>query len=726
MSKAPRHALVVLFLFAVSLYAQRTPRQLTLEEAISGRIPMKSLSSPQWIDGGKKFTYLELDSTTKQNALYSYDTRGGKRQLLLSGAAVAPLRFGAYGWSTDGKQLLLSEMPRARRRKAGGAFGVYSVASKTFRLLTDVTRNTGEESVKISPNGAAVGFVRENDLYVVDVQTGNEKRLTSDGSDMILNGKFDWVYEEEFSISEGWQWSPDSKKIAFWRLDQSGVPTFPLVRYSADTSKATIEIEHYPKAGDPNALVKIGVVTVATGAVVWLDVNAGPDSYLPRIQWTNDPSILSVQWLNRTQDTLRLMLADVNRGTLKTVMTESSGGWIDIQNTLTFLKKSPRFFWTSNRDGYNHLYLYNLDGSLVRQVTKGPWEVSSVDGIDENNENVFFTATEVSPLERHLYRISFNGSGMSRLTSEPGTHSSNVAPDCGHYLDTYSSTKTPPRVLLSPMDGKAATVIVDNNADRLAEYVLGDHQFFTFKTEDGDSLRGWMLKPPDFDPAKKYPLLITVYGGPGSQTVKNAWGDWSNLWHQYLLEKGYVIASVDNRGTGARGKTFLQKTYRRLGVQETLDQVSAAQYLGRMPYVDSTRIGMWGWSFGGFMTCMALTLGADHFKTGVAVAPVTNWKYYDSIYTERYMDTPGRNPGGYHETSPISHAAKMKGNLLVIHGTTDDNVHWQNTIVFVNELIRQNKQVQTMFYPGRSHGISGDNATRHLYTLMTQYILEKL
>ena len=721
-------------------YAQESKKELTVEEIFgSSRFQLKTLASPQWVDGGRKFSYLETDTTTKQLDLYLYNVADGSRELLVKGSSLVwkrggkpddssrtrrPMRISSYQWSADRQRILMTGSLPARRLKTGGDFGIFSVADKSFRMLTDTTAE--QANIKFSPDGSKIGFVRANNLYVMDVETGMETQLTFDGSENIINGKFDWVYEEEFRIVDGWQWSPDGRHIAFWRLDQSAVPTFPLVRYSELQPHAATESMRYPKAGDPNALVKVGVINVETMQTKWLDLGSNADIYIPRIQWTTKPEILSVQRLNRGQDTLDLMLANLRDGTFKTVTSEADTAWIGIQDSLTFLQKSDQFLWTSNRDGYMHMYLYNLDGSLARQITKGDWEVTRLVGVDEKRKTVYFIGTQASPLERHLYSIKLDGTGMRRLTKEAGTHSVNFSPDFLVYLDTHSSAKTPTNISLRTNEGARVAQVIENNLETLKEYRWGDHQFFTFKTTDGEVLNGWMIKPPDFDATKRYPVLMYVYGGPGSQTVEDQWGGTRYLWHQMFAQRGYIVVSVDNRGTGARGKTFMQITHRRLGVHEVGDQIEAAKYLASLPYVDASRIGIWGWSYGGYMTCMAITLGAEYFKTGVAVAPVTNWKFYDTIYTERYMDTPQRNPEGYKETSPVTHASKVKGNLLIVHGTTDDNVHWQNTIVFVNELITQNKQVQTMFYPGRNHGISGDNATRHLYTMMTNYILEKL
>ncbi len=720
---------LLLFIQAFGL-AQIGKKEWTIDEIFTtSKFALKSLSSVQWMEEGRKFSYLETDTITKSRNLYSYSVADGKRELVMDGSLLTdksgekPMSIGSYQWSSDGKRILITGTLPARRVKTGGNFGVFTVATKAFRLLTDTTAE--QANVKFSPDGSRVGFVRSNNIYIMDVESGREIELTADGSETILNGKFDWVYEEEFSIIDGWQWSPDGASIAFWRLDQSGVPTFPLVGFSKDDSHADLETIRYPKAGDRNSTVKIGVVNIESKETRWLDLGTNQDIYIPRIKWTNDPEVLSIQRLNRGQDTLELMLANVSDGTIKTILTETDTAWVDVQDNLVFLEKSDQFLWTSFRDGFMHIYLYNLDGSLVRQVTRGEWDVTGIADVNENRKLLYFMSTQASPLERQLYSIKLDGTGMRRLTKESGWHSIDFSPNDLVYIDWYSSAKTPTGISLRANDGTRVAQLIENKPEVFKEYPIGDQQFFSFKTPEGETLNGSMLKPADFDPSKKYPVLMHVYG-VGGQDVINAWGGRTFLWYQLLAQKGYVVVGVEGRGTDGRGKRFRQVSHRQMGIPETQDQIEAAKYLGSLPYIDSTRIGIWGWSGGGYSTCMAMTMGAGYFKTGVAVAPVTDFKFYDTIWAERYMRTPRENPEGYKWTSPITYADKFKGNLLIIHGTTDDNVHWQNTITFVNELISKNKQVQTMFYPGRRHGISGDNATRHLYTMMTNYILEKL
>ena len=726
------HVLLLAFLqFHVgAAYAGKKP--ITLEDIFSSsKFSLKTLSSVQWVDGGKAFSWLEVDTSDNLRDLQTYRISDGQRELVMDGSRVSthpgqkPTKYASYEWSPDFNSILVSGTLTARRTKTGGNFGIFEVGTGRFRMLTD----TEEEQVNIrfSPDGKNVGFVRSNNLYVMDVDGGEERQLTTDGSETILNGVFDWVYEEEFSIIEAWEWSPDGRKIAFWRLDQSAVPMFPLVHYPSDDGHAKIRTMRYPKAGDPNSAVDVGIVDVETGRIVWADLGRNRDIYVPRIQWTNNPATLSVQRLNRGQDRLDLMLVDSETGAAEIILTESDTAWIDAENgSLMFLKESDQFLWASFRDGYTHIYLYGLDGRLENQVTTGEWDVTQLAGVNEKRGLVYFIAAQTSPMERHVYSIKVDGTTMCRLTQEPGWHSANFSPDYFVFLDTYSAVDSPTSVSLRASGGTYVAPLVENSHEMLKDYDLGEHRFFTFGTTDGERLNGWMITPPDFDASKQYPVLLYVYGGPGSQTVTNSWGGTRYLWHQMLAGKGYIVASVDNRGTGARGKAFMQQTHRRVGLREVDDYIETVKYFSGLSYVDSKRIGIWGWSGGGFMTCLSMTYGAGHFKTGIAVAPVTDWKFYDTIYTERYMDTPERNPRGYRLTSALTYASNMEGNLLIIHGTMDDNVHWQNTITLVDELIRNKKQVQTMFYPGRTHGISGGSSTLHVYTLMTTYLLEHL
>ncbi len=446
------------------------------------------------------------------------------------------------------------------------------------------------------------------------------------------------------------------------------------------------------------------------------------------MQWLPDSDKLAMLRLNRLQNQVEFLLGDPETGKTEVVLAETDDRWIEMDDDLTFLGASNQFLWTSEKDGFNHIYLHSMNGRLVKQLTEGAWEVRNIVTVDENDGVVYFMATEKSPLENHLYQVDLDGRNFKRITRTPGWHSVQFSPSKEHYIDTYSRADQPEKIGLFTRKGKLKDILVENPIKPLSDYTLRPPEFFNFETTDGVRLNGYMIKPPNFDEKKAYPVLMYVYGGPGSQTVRDRWGGKRYLWFQALAQKGYVIASVDNRGTGARGADFKKLTYKNLGHWEVNDQIEAARYLGSLNYVDKDRIGIFGWSYGGYMASFCLFRGADVFKSAISVAPVTHWKYYDTIYTERYMQTPKLNPEGYRKSAPLNYVDQLKGSLLLIHGTSDDNVHFQNSVDLANELIAHNKQFDTMFYPGRFHGIRerAKNTQEHIYTLMTNFILEKL
>lgn len=725
---------VVLFSVAFVLggVAQERTKEFTVEDIFgTSKFISKSIRGVQWIEGGKAYSYLETDTTTKSTDIWRYEVATGSKSKLVSAEKLVakegdkPYRIQNYIWSPDEKKILFTGTLVARGVKSGDNFYLYDRAAEKFRQLTNTDQQ--QVNVKFSPDSRMIGFVRANNIFVMDVETNKETQLTFDGAEHVLNGHFDWVYEEEFGIIDGWQWSPDGKHIAYWQLDENRVPEFPIMDFLP--LHQNIGRMRYPKAGDPNSIVRIGVVSLESKRTQWMDIgeplDSTQDTYVARIQWTNKPNLLAIQKVNRRQNRLDLMLADVATGKSKTILTEVEKTWIDVRDDLLFLKKSDQFIWSSERDGFLHLYLYDLNGKLIRQLTQGKWAVERLYGVDEEKGIVYFSASVTSPLERDVYAVNLNGKGFRRITRETGTSSANFAPDYSVFLHTYSDVNTPPRMSLRKSDGTLIRMVEEGAIDALKEYTISPKTFFTFKTSDGIELNGWMIKPQEFDPAKKYPVLMYVYGGPGSQTVRNQWEGGNFLWYQLLAQKGYIIVSVDGRGTGARGKEFESITYKNLGEWETRDQIEAARYLGKLPYVDSTRMGIWGWSYGGYMTLMSMLVGADVFKAGVSGAPVTHWKFYDTIYTERYMLTPQENPEGYQRSAPLTHAGKLEGHLLIIHGTADDNVHWQNTVSMVDALIKEGKQFQTFYYPGHYHGIRG-KARVHLYEMMTRFVLERL
>lgn len=731
MLRAARFILALSFLF-LPLIAQDGTKHFTVQELYApGKFSSRGFGGARWLKDGKRFLTTEFDTSTKAVNLLIVDASTGSKELFVDGRDLKtdgdakPVRLGAYAISSDEKKLLVAgpapEKQYLSRLQPAGDLYVFDTDAKTFRRLT----NAGVEqwNQKFSPDARTVAFVRNNDIWVVDLATGSERRLTSDGSDNIINGKFDWVYEEEFGISDGFQFSPDGSTIAYWRLDQTRVPSFRMVDHASMRSDDIVM--KYPKPGDPNSVVKVGLLDLASGKTAWVELGSNDDIYVPRIRWQPDGKRLLVARVNRQQNKLEFLGADPKTGSSSVLFAETAKAWIEESYSLT-PAGSGRWITDLERDGYSHLYLLDKDLKVVRQITKGPWDVGRIAAVDERRERVYFSAAVKTPIESHLHVIGLDGKGQKQITKDGANHSASLSPTCDLIVDTYSTLTEPAKTVLMTPDGKTVRELADGSVPALREYAMGEAGFFTFTTTDGVTLNGWMIKPVGFDATKKYPVLFNVYGGPGSQTARNAWGGTNYLWHQMLAQKGYIVVSVDGRGTGARGTAFKTITYRNLGKWEVNDQVEAAKYLGSLAYVDKTRIGIWGWSYGGYMSALTLLKGADTFKAAVAVAPVTHWKFYDTIYTERFMGTPQDNPEGYAESAPLTHAGLLKGKLLVVHGTTDDNVHWQNSVQFVDALQKANKQFETMFYVNKNHGIGGQQTRVHLFEMITEFLLKNL
>ncbi|HNQ27643.1 MAG TPA: DPP IV N-terminal domain-containing protein, partial [Aquaticitalea sp.] len=539
----------------------------------------------------------------------------------------------------------------------------------------------------------------------------------------IINGITDWVYEEEFGFVRAFDWNADGTKIAFIRFDESNVPEFSMDVYGNQLYPTQYTFK-YPKAGEANSVVSLHLYDVVSNRTY--DVKVGKsydDFYIPRIKWTNDPDVLSAQYTNRHQNVLDLWMINAKNNTSAIALTETDKAYVDVTDNLTFLKDNS-FIWTSERDGYNHIYHYSKDGKLINQVTRGQWEVTSYYGYDSKSGKIFYQSVENGSINRDVYSINLNGKNKTRLTKGTGTNRAEFSADFTYFINIFSNATTPTIYTLN--DSKTGTVIksiVDNAAleEKLSEYKISKKEFSTIKV-NGNDLNMWMIKPVDFDPNKTYPLFMYQYSGPGSQEVSNRWNSSNDYWYQLLAQKGYIVACIDGRGTGLKGAAFKKVTQKELGKYEVEDQIEAARQLGRLGYIDETRIGIWGWSYGGFMSSNALFKGNDVFKMAIAVAPVTSWRFYDSIYTERYMTTPQENPSGYDENSPINHVDKLKGDYLLIHGTGDDNVHVQNTMRIIEALVQANKQFEWMIYPDKNHGIYGGNTRLHLYTKMTDFI----
>jgi dipeptidyl-peptidase-4 len=725
--------------FASPTAAQQPPaapakgKQLTVERiysqpSLSGRLA-RGLA---WTPDGKQLGYFETKGAGKEakTELWVMNAASGERRLLvaadklesiLSADSSKPTQAtglgrrapAQYQWAPDGAGILF---------QGPTALAWFDLKSQSERTL--VSGKAALADPKISPDGRYVSFVRDHNLWLVSVSEGKERAVTQGGTEEIRKGELDWVYPEELDIKSAYWWSPDSSAIAYLEMNERKVSQYPMVDFSSPSGEA--EMERYPVAGGANPTVHVLVAPVNGGEPRVMDTGAETDMYIPRVNWLTDSKHLAIQRLNRMQTTLDLLISDAATGRTRTALTENDPNWINLSDDLYFFKDGKRFLWASERTGYRHFYLYDLDGKQLAQLTKGEWEVSSLDAVDETKGLVYFTATEKSPLERQLYRVALDGSGFASLTKEEGTHAAVFAPNAAAFYDTYSNAATPQRQDLYRADGSRIATINENKVTELAGYHLSPMEFLTVKSRDGVQLNACMIKPPDFSPQKKYPVLVYTYGGPHAQVVRNAWGGANFLWHELMAQNGYIIFSLDNRGSGGRGHVFETPLRLRMGAQELSDQRDGVQYLKSLPYVDGNRIGVWGWSYGGYMTLHAMFEAGDDFKVGFAGGPVTDWHYYDSIYTERYLGLPQKNEKGYQESSPVKYAGQLKGKLLIAHGTGDDNVHYANTLAVINDLIEAGKYVEVLAFPGRGHGASDPPARRVLMGRVTQFFLDNL
>jgi len=698
------------------------------QPSLSGRLT-RGLA---WTPDGKQLSYFETKGSGKdaKTELWAMDAASGERRQLVSAdklETILPAETSKptqatglgrrapsqYQWAPNGAGILF---------QGPTALAWLEMKSQTGRTL--VSGKGGITDPKFSPDGHFVSFVRDHNVWIVGLADGQERAITQGGTEEIHKGELDWVYPEELDCKTGYWWAPDSSAIAYLEMDQRKVSQYPLVDFSSPSGEA--EMERYPTAGGANPIVRVLVASLGGGESRVMDIGAETDIYIPRVNWLTDSKNIAIQRLNRTQTSLDLLFADASTGKSRAVLNQSDANWINISDDLSFLRDGKRFLWSSERSGYRHLYLYDLAGKQLAQLTKGDWEVSAVDAVDEAKGLVYFTATEKSPLERHLYRVALDGTGFTRLTKDEGNHAVVLAPSATSFYDTYSDAATPARQDLFRADGSHVATINENKITELADYHLVPMEFFTVKSRDGVQLNASMLKPPDFDPHKKYPVLVYTYGGPHAQVVRNAWGGANFLWHELMAQKGYIIFSLDNRGSAGRGHAFESPLHFRMGKQELEDQREGVQYLKSLSYVDANRIGIWGWSYGGHMTLHAMFEGGDDFKVGFAGGPVTDWRYYDSIYTERYLGPPQKNEKGYQDSSPVKYAAQLKGKLMIAHGTGDDNVHFANTLSVINDLIEAGKYVEVLAFPGRGHGVSDPPARRLLMQRVTQFFLDNL
>jgi dipeptidyl-peptidase-4 len=715
----------VLFLFtSLSAIAQQ---KITLEEIWGGAFRTQGMTELAALKNTNQYTVLNFDkeSKTMQIDLYDFATLNKVYALVDSKDFKLLTGIDSYTFSKDEKKILIANnSDQIFRHSFVANYFIYDITAQTLVKLADYK----VQEPNFSPDGTKISYAFENNMYLYDIATKKHTRITKDGKkNAVINGVTDWVYEEEFAFVKAYDWNLNSDKIAFIRFDETDVPEFSMNVYGQELYPVTERFK-YPKAGEKNSLVSLHIYDVKTGETKKVNLDQYSDFYIARMKWTNEGNTLSAQVLNRHQDNLDLLFVDGNSGATKVVLNEKEKAYVDVTDNLTFLKDNS-FIWTSEKDGFNHIYHYSKEGKLKSQITKGLWEVTNYYGFDEKAGTIYYQSVENGSINRDVYSIKLNGSGKTRLTSSTGTNAATFSPNFQYFINSYSSAKNAPKYTLNESKtGKTIKTIVSNEVleTKLASYNLPSKEFFELTTEKGNKLNAWMIKPKDFDANKKYPVFMYQYSGPGSQQVNNDWNASDDYWFMMLAQQGYIVACVDGRGTGFKGADFKKCTQKELGKLEVEDQIDAAKVFGTYAYVDKSRIGIFGWSYGGFMASNCIFQGADVFKTAIAVAPVTSWRYYDSVYTERYMQTPQENASGYDNNSPITHVSKLKGNFLLIHGTADDNVHVQNTMKMIEALVQANKQFDWAIYPDKNHGIYGGKTRLQLYTKMTNFIKEKL
>ncbi len=712
------------FVTTTAVYAQQ--KEVTLEEIWGGTFSQERLESLNSLKNGKEYVILNQDRSAGTSSIdvYSYESGEKIRSLVNSANLEEISRFQGYELSDDESKILLgTQIEQIYRHSSRGIYYVYDIASKTLKKLTD--KKIQEPT--FSPNGSKIAYVHDNNLYMKDLASEEEVQITSDGKkNEIINGVTDWVYEEEFAFVRAFDWNANGNHLAYLKFDEVDVPEFSMDVFGVDLYPGQSTFK-YPKAGEKNAEVSLHIYHLDEKNTTEVDLGDYEDFYIPRIKWTNDPNLLSVQVLNRHQNNLDLFFVDSATNEVNLILNEKDKAYVDVTDNLTFLEDNS-FIWTSEKDGWNHIFHYDKNGKLINQITKGDWEVTNYYGFDPKSKTVYYQSTENGSVNRDVYSIKANGKSKKRLTEREGTNSADFSADYTYFINSFTNTKTPDVFTLhNAKNGKLVREIKDNAQllEKEKAYGFSPKELSTIEV-NGNELNMWMVKPTDFDPSKKYPILMFQYSGPGSQTVSNTYFETNDYWYQMLANEGYIIASVDGRGTGFKGAAFKKVTQNELGKYELEDQIEAAKKLGNLDYINKDRIGIWGWSYGGFMSTNAILKGNDVFSMAIAVAPVTSWRFYDTIYTERYMTTPQENPTGYDENSPINHVDKLKGKYLLVHGTGDDNVHVQNTMRLIEALVQENKQFDWALYPDKNHGIYGGNTRLHLYTKMTDFIKENL
>ena len=718
----------------ISMRGQADSQPVTLEALIKKRAFHPSgIRGVRSMDDGEHFTTIESQGTK----IVKYTYEEGEKVREIFNLDETPIEgvtsIDGYSFNTDEtKVLLVTDKKRIYRRSFTAEYYIYN---RNTEEVTPLSENGRQEVASFSPSGNKVAFVRDNNLFITYLETGEEKQITKDGKhNHIINGKPDWVYEEEFEFKKAYKWSPDGKNLAYMKFDESRVKMWTIKKYKGlapekeeNQPYPEIYTYKYPKAGEKNSLVSVHVYNLKSGNTKEMETGEETDQYIPRIRWTHNPGTLGIFRLNRRQNHFEILLSDIDTGNSEVMYEERNEYYIDERyfDYIKFLPDKEHFIITSEQDDYAQIYLYDMNGNKVRKLTKGKYDITDYYGYDAEDKRIYYQAAAKSPLRREVYSVNIQGTDKKVLAGKAGTNAAEFSNGFKYFINTYSSADTPPYITLNNEEGETIRVLEDNNAleNRLEYFTYSDKNFFTFTTDQGTELNGWMIKPVDFDPDKEYPCLMTQYSGPNSQQVRDRWGFG---WEQVLANQGYVIACVDGRGTGARGEEFRKSTYLELGKKETVDQIETAKFLGEKDFIDKERIGIWGWSYGGYMSLLCMTKGADYFDTGIAVAPVTNWRFYDNIYTERFMRKPSENPDGYDKNSPINHAQKLEGDLLICHGTADDNVHVQNTHEMSEALVQADKQFQMHLYTNRQHGIYGGNTRYHLYTKFVNFLRENL
>ncbi len=715
---------LLLFFIGLSMLTFAQGKKITIEEIYQGAFRTSGLDVLRSMGNGEHYTIMNSNRSNKSSSIdkYDYKTLEKVETLVNSADSESIPSFSSYTFSEDESKILLAtEIESIYRRSTLGVFYVYDIVAKSIVKISD---DKVQEPL-LSPDGKQIAYVTKNNLYIFDIASKSTKQVTTDGAkNKIINGITDWVYEEEFAFVRAFAWNSDGTKIAFLRFDETNVPEFSMDIYGADLYQKQ-HVFKYPKAGEDNALVTLYLFDVQSGNIS--NINLGNPYYIPRIKWMNNADYLSVTTLNRHQNHLKLNAVNAKDNTVTVLLEEQDDAYIDINDNLTFLEDDS-FIWTSEIDGFNHIYLYDSEGTLMNQITEGDWEVTDYYGYDQNEDRIYYQSTENGSINRGVYSIESNGKRKKELTTQIGTNSAAFSADFGYYINTYSSASIPYKYTLhKALTGDKIKDIKDNQSlvDKLKGYDVAPKEFSTLAI-NGNELNMYMIKPNDFDTSKEYPLLLFQYSGPGSQSVANRWGGANDYWHQMLASEGYIIACIDGRGTGLKGRDFKKVTQKELGKYEVEDQIAAAKKLSELTYIDEKRTGIWGWSYGGFMSTNCILKGNDVFETAIAVAPVTSWRFYDTIYTERFMLTPTENPGGYDDNSPFNYPELLKGKYLLVHGSGDDNVHVQNTMRMVEALIQANKPFEWAIYPDKNHGIYGGNTRLHLYNKMTKFIKENL